>query len=1381
MKRKASLLFLLVCMVCMVCLQPIHAAANGIYIEKAAQTNVYEWKKWRINFNTTLDKSSVNGDNVFVTDGSGSSVAVNVTAEDNVITIAPAQKYSLGQTYDLYIQNIKSASGKVMQQPVHMPFTITNTPSTTVHALSVGVGPDPITMFAGQKKPETVKALLKYDNGVVVDVTKDAIWTSSNTAVATVQQGKITPTTTVGSTTVNAALTVNSQTYTDTINVQVNPNTVSKLTITPATLSLGVGQDSAVKATALFADGSTADVTKDCTWTPAPSNLLTVINGVAIGKTAGSGKVDASYGGVSANVDVTVVNAVSTANDITLTKGQSVTLKNIITYSNGTIFDATSQSAWSTSASGVVSVDSKGKVSALAVTGGIPAVVKGVYNGVTYTANVTVIDKTLKRISIVTPSSTKFEIGDTFNLKVLAEYSDGTSDDITKQSGILYDWNVSPANLTVDNTGKFTAVSPGSGVITAKYPDPNNPASSVYSNSVNFDVYQLTSIKIVQQDETPVPSQMDETSTITVKAIGTFDDGTNQYSEDIASKCTWYSTDNTIITADKGKLTAIKSAGNQQTSISAAYQGITSPSVSIQVNTRICTNLSVIPSPTFTTTGTPPNTVPNMDIKLGGTGLVKATVTYQDGTTENVSNKAVYSIGNPSIISVDNKGTVTPLSSGQTTLTVKFGQKIDAATGTKVDNSQTINIYVYQIAGSLLVSPAAPSIEVGKTVPLKAYLTFEALGSPTLDAPASMNEDITSKVVWSSSNSSVASVDSKGVVTGQSIPTPSAPTAVNAVYNNIINGGPSLNGTANITLIASSAATRDLASLAITPITLPMLEGASAKIKVMATYSDGKTEDVTNQIMPSKWTVEDSTIISTPDLNGAVVAQNKAGRSKLTAQFMVGSNTKTADAWVTVSKLDPVLQITGPNIDNKNSMTSTQMALGQNGLYKAVAIYKDEYGNETSRVDVTNQVLWNTDRKDIALVDKGKVSAIGVNAGNASITALLSLNNGSTASGSFSVNVAQNTVQSLKITPNQFVLKKGDTAVYKVMATYMDGSTKDVTADPKLTVTFATSGIGQIGTPPGKLIAVGSGTTKVNAVYDVGAVANPTIQADLTVNDASNVTITTSSVSFIQGDSGTVKATGYFGGQPVDITKLVQWDIVQSDGSAFASNANKPFTIDSAGKITIIKPVPYKVKIQATYNSHIYLSNPIDVSPIDSMRISPAAVSVLPGDSVALQVIATYQNGRQKDITKDVSFAFNGNPIPDNKVLIPAAPSSTDSPPLSVIASLKSSVDNGGVTVPTAQSFITVAGVNGIFIDPPILNLLPGKTATITVTATFSNGKQKDVTNLATWTTTGPNATISGNKVTASYSGSVTLTALYGKFKNLIINVASPGGVVVTP
>ena len=249
----------------------------------------------------------------------------------------------------------------------------------TVEVTGISLNKTSTTITKGNT--ETLTATISPSNATNKTVT----WTTSNSSVATVSNGKVTAVA-AGTATITAKSN-NSKTATCTVTV-VNPTVaVTGITLNKTSTTITKGNTETLTATISPSNATN----KTVTWTTSNSSVATVAGGKITAVAAGTATITAnSNNGKTATCTVTVVNPTVAVTGITLnktsitiTKGNSETLTATITPSNATNKTVT----WTTSNSSVATV-SGGKVTAVAA--GTATITANSNNGKTATCTVTV-------------------------------------------------------------------------------------------------------------------------------------------------------------------------------------------------------------------------------------------------------------------------------------------------------------------------------------------------------------------------------------------------------------------------------------------------------------------------------------------------------------------------------------------------------------------------------------------------------------------------------------------------------------------------------------------------------------------------------------------------------------------------------------------------------------------------------------------------------------------------------------------------------------------------------------------------------------------------------------------------------------------------------
>ena len=257
------------------------------------------------------------------------------------------------------------ASGVAAGGPVNITAAqgaISGTAQLTVTApvlLSIAIAPTNPSVPAGSVQQFTATGT--YSAGAPQNITSSVTWSSSNTAVATINSSGLATAVAGGASTVSARLGNVSNSTTMTV------ITLQSITISPLNPSIFVGSKQQFSVTGHYSNGSVLDLTSRATWSSSKTSIATITSpgGLATGLSKGSSTIKAVLGDLSASTTLTV-NA-PTLTSITITPatatiavGGQQQFKATANYSNGTLQDVTNQASWSASPKGVVSISTTG-------------------------------------------------------------------------------------------------------------------------------------------------------------------------------------------------------------------------------------------------------------------------------------------------------------------------------------------------------------------------------------------------------------------------------------------------------------------------------------------------------------------------------------------------------------------------------------------------------------------------------------------------------------------------------------------------------------------------------------------------------------------------------------------------------------------------------------------------------------------------------------------------------------------------------------------------------------------------------------------------------------------------------------------------------------
>jgi hypothetical protein len=377
---------------------------------------------------------------------------------------------------------------------------------------------------------------------------------------------------------------------------------------------------------------------------------------------------------------------------------------------------------WTTSNPSVATVSSSGLVTAVGIG---TAVITGTCGSISQTITITVTPAVAVQVNL-TPASTSIATSQTVQFTANALFSDGSTQDVTKQAS----WSSSNANINFLSPGLAfgTVATNGAATITATMSGVSGTAS------LNVSTATLASIA-VSPDAATIPTGANQQ----FSAAGTWTDSSTQ---DVTTNpvVTW-SSDNTSV-ASVGANTGFAlglTAGTAN--ITASASGATSDTSQLTVTPGTLTGITVTPV--------------NPSIPTFLTQQFTAMGTFSDGSYLDISATVNWSSSNTSVATIAAGGLATPVSSGNTNITASYSGITSAAS-------------TLTVTGGHLVFIVVTPVHSGATVGAGATVQFSATGKFD-DGSVS---DITSFVTWTSSNANVATISAAGVAstgsTGQS-------------------------------------------------------------------------------------------------------------------------------------------------------------------------------------------------------------------------------------------------------------------------------------------------------------------------------------------------------------------------------------------------------------------------------------------------------------------------------------------------------------------------------------------------------------------------------------------------------------------------------------
>jgi len=519
----------------------------------------------------------------------------------------------------------------------------------------------------------------------------------------------------------------------------------------------------------------------------------------------------------------------------------------------------------------------------------------------------------LTSITISAKAGPSIAVNTSTTLTVIGNFSGEFSRDITDQAVWSSGAPTVAGFVTAGSPNRVSGLAPGTAVLTA----------TVGGVSATFDL-TVTSATATALTVTPAATTIAAGLTAQLTATGTFSDGTTQ---DVTFDATWTSSDPAVATVSKG---LVQGLAVGTATITASFEGAPPAAAQLTVTEVALQSITVTPG--------------NPSILSVSATQFTAIGHFSDGTTPDITSQVAWTSSQAGIATISAGGLATTLSPGTA---------IISATLNGVSGASSLNVTGGALTG-ITLSPTNPQLVAGTVGRITATGSFNNGSS----------RDITGAVGWGVANTVVATVTTPGGNAALLNALASGSTNVTATFG-------AETGRTTLTVAAPLPT-----SLVISPTTLNLAVGTSARFTATATFSNGTSQDVTASTswtsgVPATAPVDDSPALAKGRVHGAAVT---AGSVTITATF--GGRTDTAQ--VTARSRTLATLTVSP-------ATAITLASGNQTSFTATAAYSDG-----TRQDVTEDATWTIDTANVAILadsvnQPGQV--VAVNSGTATLTA----------------------------------------------------------------------------------------------------------------------------------------------------------------------------------------------------------------------------------------------------------------------------------------------------------------------------------------------------------------------------------------------------------
>jgi len=595
---------------------------------------------------------------------------------------------------------------------------------------SIDVTPASASVAANATQPFTATA--HYSDGTTKNVTASAQWTSSSTAIASVDSTGMAKGLKNGTATITAAISSIKGSANLTV-TSAGTNLIS-IAILPQISSVPVNTTQQFSATGTYSDGSSRDIISLVTWASSSNAIATLdVNGLLTAVAAGSTTISAALNGVTQSLLITVTTPTISSISVTpvgLTLAIGINQQYVVTafYTDGSSADLQSGAVWSSSSPAVATINASTGMATTVGPG--TTTITATVGAFTDSSDLTVVNAHLQSVSL-TPATATIATGTTLQFNATGIFDDGSTQLLPSVT-----WSSSAQNLlTVNSSGLATGVAAGSVTVAANSAGISGTAAVTVTNAT------LVSLAV-----SPANSTMPIGATKQFTATGTFNDSTTQ---DITASVLWSSSTPASVTINNKGLATSLAAG---TSTISAALGSVSGSTGLTVSNVKLASITVTPA--------------SAQIAAGTSLKFTATETFSDGSVATNLSAVSWKSSKPQFASIRSTG----LAHGK-----KAGTVTISATSSGITGTGTLVVGIGTLV-SIAISPSNPSVSVGSTQQFTAIGTFSDTST----------QDITLNTHWSSSASNVATIANAPSVAGLATTTAIGVTTIGANAHGIL-------------------------------------------------------------------------------------------------------------------------------------------------------------------------------------------------------------------------------------------------------------------------------------------------------------------------------------------------------------------------------------------------------------------------------------------------------------------------------------------------------------------------------------------------------------------------------------------------------------------
>ncbi len=651
--------------------------------------------------------------------------------------------------------------------------------------------------------------------------------------------------------------------------IEVTAATLERLDIEPAGLRLAKGTQYPLNVFGLFSDGSRQALDDQVVWTALNPTLFSIsTTGRLTALAVGSGVLQAGFGGLNAQIDVTVSDADLTTLRVTpasveLPVGSEVMLRIDGFYSDGSQQDLSVQARWQTDTPAVASLEGgllRGLVSG-------DASLRADVGGLGIEVPVRVTDAVLSRLELDLGDA-DLPAGLSRPLRALGHFSDGSLRDLTAQ--VIWrssdDARLAIANA-VGNEGQATALAAGTVTVGAALDGVEAQATLIVS-AADLQILELE----------PVAPRLAVGTGLRMQALGRYSDDSLKI---LSDQVTWFSDEPTIaaVANADGQAGQVQGLAVGDTHIRVQLGGV-SASMPLSVTAAYLEVITIEPA--------------EISLASGERLMLRAVGGFSDGSTQPLGAAVRWESAQLDVVRIDESGELLALQSGE----ARISASLDGITGSIPVQVSTATLT------DLEISPASPRLASGTTMGFSVVAVYSD-GS---------RRDVTAQAVWASTNPLVLSVSNGDLFRVRAGAMGSARlTARFGGFERVLD------------VVVTDATPVGLRITA--PVTV-LASGESVRLSAIADFSDDSSQPLDDDVI---WSSSDPALASvgnTTDSRAWVVAASDRGGSvRIRAEYAGLSAEQLLDITFEPQRPVSLVVLPSPNVLRNNDSDSSRITL----------------------------------------------------------------------------------------------------------------------------------------------------------------------------------------------------------------------------------------------------------------------------------------------------------------------------------------------------------------------------------------------------------------------------------------------------------------------